>query len=72
MKAVIDRFEAEYAILLFEDYEVQVDFPKVLLPERVKEGDVVSLDIQINGQETEKRRSNAENLLEKLNRKNKI
>lgn len=72
MEAVIDRFEGEYAILLFEGQDVQVDFPKKLLPVDVKEGDVIALDIRINGEETQNRRDRVENLLEKLNRKNKI
>lgn len=72
MQAVIDRFEAEYAILLFEAYNVQVDFPKKLLPEIATEGDVISLKIEINNQESESRRRNTDNLLEKLNRSNKI
>ena len=39
MRAVVDRFESDFAILLFEEKEIKVDFPRELLPEEVKEGD---------------------------------
>ena len=37
MKAVIDRFEGNYAVLLFGTKEIKVDFPRELLPAAVKE-----------------------------------
>ncbi|MBT9140225.1 MAG: hypothetical protein DDT30_00801 [Dehalococcoidia bacterium] len=33
MKAVIDRIEGDYAVVLFGDAEIQVDIPVGLLPE---------------------------------------
>ena len=45
MKAIIDRFEGNYAVLLCGDNEVQLEVPKELLPEDAKEG--VWLDIII-------------------------
>ncbi len=72
MQAVIDRFEGDYAILLFEEQDAQVDFPKKLLPKTAQEGDIVTFDIQVDSEETNTRRHRVGNLLEKLNRKNKI
>ncbi|QNO15772.1 DUF3006 domain-containing protein [Alkalicella caledoniensis] len=72
MKAVIDRFEGEYAVLLIEQEEVQIDFPKRMLPENVKEGDILRFNIELDPDETSAQEERVGNLLEKLNRKNKI
>jgi len=37
MKAVIDRFEGDYAVVLFGDEEIKVDIPKELLPQEPRE-----------------------------------
>ncbi|SES97544.1 DUF3006 domain-containing protein [Anaerobranca gottschalkii] len=70
MEAIIDRFEGEYAVLLFEKEEIQVDFPRKLLPVEAKEGDILTIGIQINKDETAKRREAIKNLLDKLKNKN--
>ena len=71
MKAVIDRFENEYAIILLGDDEIRVDFPRQLLPKGAKEGSwlnvIFELDIEGTNQQEEKIRG----LLEKLKRKGK-
>lgn len=72
MKAVIDRFEGEYAVLLIEQEEVQMDFPKKLLPEDIKEGDILRINIELDPDETSAQEKRVGNILEKLNRKNKI
>ena len=51
MKAVIDRFEGEYAILIFGEDEQHLDFPRKLLPQKAKEGSWLQLDI-VGGQPT--------------------
>ena len=38
MKAVIDRFEGDHAVVLFGDDELKVDIPRQLLPPGAKEG----------------------------------
>jgi hypothetical protein len=42
MKAVIDRFEGDYAIVIFGNDEIKVDIPLRLLPEGIKEGDWIN------------------------------
>ena len=45
MKAVIDRFEAEFAVLTVGDDERQLVVSRTLLPKRVKEGQWLQLDV---------------------------
>nr|WP_319776738.1 DUF3006 domain-containing protein [uncultured Sphaerochaeta sp.] len=69
MRAVIDRFEETYAVVLVGPQEVELHIPKEELPPECKEGSVLlmgfSLDIQGEVQQREK----VGNLLEKLKRK---
>ena len=46
MKAVIDRFEGEYAILIIGDDEQRLNVPRKLLPSNAREGHWLQLDIQ--------------------------
>ena len=46
MKAVIDRFEGEYAILIVGDDEQRLNVPRKLLPLNAREGHWLQLDIQ--------------------------
>ncbi|MBQ1917827.1 MAG: DUF3006 domain-containing protein [Schwartzia sp.] len=67
MKAVIDRFEEDKAVLLVgEDEDVKVVFPKEYLPEEAEEGDYLSVDISIDMEATEAARAEAEALLKEL------
>ena len=67
MKAVIDRFEEDKAVLLVgEDEDVKVVFPKEYLPEEAEEGDYLSVDISIDMEATEAARAEAEALLNEL------
>ena len=67
MKAVIDRFEEDKAVLLVgEDEDVKVVFPKEYLPEEADEGDYLSVDISIDMEATEAARAEAEALLKEL------
>ncbi|MCX6056551.1 MAG: DUF3006 domain-containing protein [Chloroflexi bacterium] len=45
MKAVIDRFEGDYAILVIGEEERQINVLRSLLPKEAKEGHWLSLDI---------------------------
>ncbi|SHJ72015.1 Protein of unknown function [Anaerobranca californiensis DSM 14826] len=69
MKAIIDRFEGDYAVLLFKNEEIQVDFPKKLLPEEVTEGDVLTINIEIDRDERERRREAIKTLFDKIKNK---
>ncbi len=48
MKAVIDRFEGDHAIVLFGDEETKVDIPRQLLPLGVKEGDWLNVSFELD------------------------
>jgi len=66
IKLVIDRFEGKYAILESQEkLPLIFNFPRYLLPPEAKEGSVLRFNIDINNQETKKRRNK---IIEKLNR----
>ncbi len=66
MKAVIDRFEGDYAVVLFGDEEINVELPKKLLPKKAKEGDWLKVEFEIDPEGTEKQREKISALLQKL------
>lgn len=70
MKAVIDRFEGDYAVVLFGDEEIKVDIPRALLPERATEGSWLRVSFELDEEETMRRREKISSLLEKLKNKN--
>ena len=49
MKAVIDRFEGEFAVLIVGDDEQHLNVLKILLPKPSKEGSWLQVEIQ-NGE----------------------
>jgi len=52
---VIDRFEGKYAILEFQEkHPIIFNFPRHLLPQEAKEGNVMRFNIDIDDKETEK------------------
>lgn len=53
MKIIIDRFEGEWAIVEMTDGKM-INCPRVLLPDNVKEGDIIS--IIADAKETEKKK----------------
>jgi Protein of unknown function (DUF3006) len=70
LKATIDRFEDGYAVLLVRGEEsIQIDFPKQLLPEGCKEGDILDIRISRNVESTDETRKRVANLIEKLKNK---
>ena len=67
IKLVIDRFEGKYAILEFQDRNpIIFNFPRHLLPQEVKEGTVLNINIDIDQEETKRRKDKIQNLLSKL------
>lgn len=70
MRAVIDRFEGSYAIVLFGDREIEVDIPSDLLPKGAKEGDILKVNFDIDQSTTDAQREKIESLLHKLKNKN--
>lgn len=71
IKAVIDRFEGSKAILLFDDTEDQVVWPKDKLPETVAEGDILTVQLEIDAEATAIARKEAAALLQRVLRQNK-
>jgi len=70
IQAVIDRFEGNKAVLLVGDDETQVVWPNRILPRGVKEGDILRIEVQVDGQATAAAKAEAENLLKQIVGKN--
>lgn len=70
LKAVIDRFEANKAVILVGDDEQAVAWPRKALPEEVKEGDIIRFSINIDADATRTARSEADELLRQILAKN--
>lgn len=70
MKAVIDRFEGNFAVVLVGDEEVKIDIPKDLLPKGAREGSWLKIRFELDPEGTEKQKEKIENLLDKLKKKN--
>lgn len=67
IKLIIDRFEGKYAILESQDKNPMIfNFPRHLLPQEVKEGTVLNINIDIDQEETKRREDKIQNLLNKL------
>jgi len=71
VKAVIDRFEGDYAVVLFGNDEIKVDIPKVLLPEGSKEGSWLNVSFELDIEETKSREKRIQSKLDKLKKKGK-
>ncbi|MGG3891833.1 DUF3006 domain-containing protein [Metabacillus fastidiosus] len=77
----IDRFERDFAVLLLrEDETVQIDVPRHKLPRYVKEGTILSVfsdeegnitNAEVLEDATESARESVQQLLEKMMNKNK-
>jgi len=63
-EAIIDRFEGEYAVILLKNEEVVIK--KKVLPENVKEGDILNITFKINKTATEKRKKEVKDILNEL------
>ena len=70
MKAVIDRFEGDFAVVLVGDKEIKVDIPKALLPKKAKEGSWLKFNIELDPEGTKKQKEKISKLLDKLKNKN--
>ena len=69
MKAVIDRFEGDYAIVLVGDNEIKVDIPRKLLPKKVREGTWLNVSFEPDPEGEKKQREKVSKLLDKLRNK---
>lgn len=66
MTAVIDRFEGDAAVLLAGDKEDTVRWPRKLLPQGAKEGDILRLSFAIDAEATRQAKNEADDLLRQL------
>lgn len=64
--AVIDRFEADKAVLLVGEEEKKVVFPADELPVGLSEGDYIRWDISFDEERTKEAREEAAALLKEL------
>ncbi len=69
MKAVIDRFEGDYAVVLFGDEEIKVGIPKKLLPDDAREGSWLKVSFELDQEGTQKQKEKIQDLLDKLKSK---
>ena len=69
MKAVIDRFEKNFAVILVGNNEVKVDLPKILIPKGATEGSLLKLNIELDRAGTAKQKEKIEGMLNKLKNK---
>jgi hypothetical protein len=69
MKGVIDRFAGDYAVLLIGPEEVELAMPRKLLPKGAREGSWLTLQLQLDPEESVKQEEKIAGLLEKLKKK---
>ncbi len=70
IKAVIDRFEGNKAVLLLGDEEIQAVWPRQFLSSEAQEGDILQVDLQIDSVATKTAKAEAEDLLQQILRRN--
>jgi Protein of unknown function (DUF3006) len=69
MKAVVDRFEDNHAVLLLYNNErIQFTLPREILPE-INEGDIIDIEITKNKTATYGAKSRSKDMIERLNKK---
>lgn len=70
MKATIDRFEEDLAVLIVRgEVPTVIHIPEWLLPEDCKEGDILDIDISRDVEGTEAAKKRVSDLIEKLKKK---
>jgi hypothetical protein len=70
VKAVIDRFEGNKAVLLVGEEENQAVWLRKFLPSDVEEGDILQVNWQIDHEATAAAKAEAESLLQQVLGKN--
>jgi hypothetical protein len=66
VRAVLDRFEEDKAVLLVGDAECSVTWPRTFLPAEASEGDILWLALSIDTEATRAARAEAEEMLRQL------
>lgn len=71
LKAVIDRFEEDKAVLLLgEEEDCKLNFPRKYLAKTLKEGDYVTIDIQYDEKTTKEAKAEVAKLMQALKQNN--
>lgn len=63
---VIDRFEGHNAVLLLGDEEIQIVWPRENLPSEAAEGDILTINLQVDKDATQTAKAEAERLLKEI------
>jgi len=71
LKAVIDRFEGSYAVVLIGTEETRVDLPVKLLPTEAREGSVLDISLELDPEGEAERRKRIKTKLDRLKKKGK-
>lgn len=71
MKAVIDRFEEDFAVVLLGDEEIRVDIPRKYLPKGSREGSWLTVGFELDPEGEGQQREKIGKLLDKLKSKGK-
>jgi len=71
LKAVIDRFEGSYAVVLIGLEEIRVDLPVKLLPKGAREGSVLDVSLELDPEGEVERRKRIRAKLDRLKNKGK-
>jgi hypothetical protein len=70
VKAVVDRFENGYAVVLLGDEEIELTVAREFLPQEAGEGSWLKVRFELDREETEKQEARVRELLGKLQKKN--
>jgi len=71
MKAVIDRFEGDLAVVLFGAEEIKAEIPRQLLPAGAREGSWLKVNLALDQKSTGEQEEKIARRLDKLKKKNK-
>ncbi len=66
MKVVVDRFEGDYAVVIFEEGKININVPRFVLPEGTEEGTWLKVSFKLAESETERRRKKIQDLFDRL------
>jgi hypothetical protein len=68
MKAIVDRLEGDMAVLLVDE-SLKLNVPIALLPDGVREGDILDISITIDEKATEDAKERVSSLMARLKMK---
>lgn len=66
IRAVVDRFEEDKAVLLIGDDEIAVNWPRRLLPRGIKETTIIAMEITVDEAATIAAQQSAADLLKSI------